>query len=118
MFRINKQLESWVNDLIENESLSKNIIAFNFGLIETSNGFEMYLNGSASYAKDDDDWACYEDFIPNKKYCKIEPLESNNWEETLAYSKIQLENIIINNSMTNNYFSKAIAITTGFDDVN
>jgi hypothetical protein len=36
----------WLEDIIKTENPSKDIIAYNFGVFETPEGYEIYLVGS------------------------------------------------------------------------
>ena len=57
-----KQIEDWLLELSHNEVIPENIVALNFGIFESENGYCVYLIGSESYDVDDDDWACDEVF--------------------------------------------------------
>ena len=52
-----KQIEDWLLELSHNEVIPENIVALNFGIFESENGYCVYLIGSESYDVDDDDWA-------------------------------------------------------------
>ena len=83
-----KQIEDWLLELSHNEVIPENIVALNFGIFESENGYCVYLIGSESYDADDDDWAC--DVIRNISCYGIFSAISNCGE-------IGLENIGVNN---------------------
>ena len=52
---IEQTFEEWLENINQTETVDNSIEGFNFGLIETTNGFEMYLIGSKTFDKDDED---------------------------------------------------------------
>ena len=44
-----KQIEDWLLELSHNEVIPENIVALNFGIFESENGYCVYLIGSESY---------------------------------------------------------------------
>lgn len=70
-----KQIEDWLLELSHNEVIPENIVALNFGIFESENGYCVYLIGSESYDVDDDDWACDVDYEPVDKYLNIEGVD-------------------------------------------
>lgn len=80
---LKKILRDWIL-LISKEDTEINldiIIAINFGLFETSKGYNVYAIGSKEYDVEDDEWACNEDYVPNNKYCQLSDMDNLNWEE-------------------------------------
>ena len=66
---LEEKIEYWLDQMnVETSCLPADIVAFNFGLFETENGYGIYLIGSKSYDEQDDDWACDIDFEPEDKY--------------------------------------------------
>ena len=60
---------NWISKIIKNESPDSSIIAINFGIFESENGYQLYLAGFKVYDKDNDDWASgLGDFSPKDKY--------------------------------------------------
>ena len=80
-----KQIEDWLLELSHNEVIPENIVALNFGIFESENGYCVYLIGSESYDVDDDDWACDEVFTTRDQPFVIEC--ESDWElvETFFY---------------------------------
>lgn len=110
----------WIENINEIEAVDNSIIGFNFGLIETTNGFEMYLIGSKSFDKDDEDWATNVDFEPNKKYFQFgkEFSADKDWQGILKISKKIILNYVSSENFKTSIFANAKGITTGFDDGN
>ena len=111
-------LENWLFDLCDTESPDKSIIAFNFGLFESEDGYTIYLIGSKEFDEDDPDWATNIDFEPEEKYFPLATEDYNHlkWEQVLQKIKTQLEDFSKTDKFKSSFFSKAKAITTGFDD--
>jgi hypothetical protein len=111
-------LQEWLFKLCDTETPDKSIIAYNFGLFETENGYTIYLIGSKEYDKDDQDWATNNDFEPSLKYYPLPTSEYKNlkWEKVLERIKSQLKDFTKTDKFKNSFFAKAKAITTGFDD--
>lgn len=113
-------LQDWLKHICTTESPDESIIAFNFGLFETPNGYTIYLVGSTYYDEEDDDWACEEDFVPAKKYCELPTSDFSHLKFDAVQEKLSailisfMETEVFNNS----FLSKATAITIGFDDGN
>jgi hypothetical protein len=111
-------LQEWLFKMCDTETPDKSIIAYNFGLFETENGYTIYLIGSKEYDKDDQDWATNNDFEPSLKYYPLPTSQYKNleWEKVLERIKYQLKDFTKTEKFKNSFFAKAKAITTGFDD--
>jgi len=111
-------LQEWLFKLCDTEKPDKSIIAYNFGLFETEDGYTIYLIGSKEYDKDDQDWATNNDFEPSIKYYPLPTNEYKDlkWEKVLDKIKSQLKDFTKTDRFKNSFFAKAKAITTGFDD--
>ena len=96
-----KQIEDWLLELSHNEVIPENIVALNFGIFESENGYCVYLIGSESYDVDDDDWACDVDYEPVDKYL--------NEVITILLDIISLEKVSA-------WLLHTKYITVGFDD--
>ncbi len=114
---IKKSIHSWITRIDESEDIPESIIAFNFGIIETESGYQVYLIGARDYDLEDDDWACEVDFIPEEKYLDL-GADSNkwDWEEVQSIVKESVEQFIITRVSTITFVHKAEYLTTGFDD--
>ncbi len=113
--KLQDRFNLWIEGINNSEEISDEIIAFNFGLIETEIGYSMYLIGSEEYEADDDDWACEVDFEPEDKYFDLK-VETDDWEYVQSTSEKLIRNFIASESYQNSFLFKADAITTGFDD--
>lgn len=111
-------LQEWLSKICETEKPDKSVIAYNFGLFETENGYTIYLTGSKEYDEDDEDWVLNDDFKPSLNYYPLPAGEykSLKWEQVLEKIRVQLKDFTKTNDFKNSFFSKAKAITTGFDD--
>lgn len=111
-------LQDWLFELCDSEKPDKSVIAYNFGLFETEQGYTIYLTGSKEYDKDDPDWATNNDFEPAQKYYPLPTSEYKNveWDKVLDKIKKQLQDFTNTEKFKNSFFAKAKAITTGFDD--
>ena len=117
MNEINKLIHSWITRIDESENIPDSIIAFNFGIIETEDGYQVYLIGASDYDLEDDDWACEEDFIPEEKYLNLGEASSKwDWEEVQSIVKDSVEQFIITRVSPTTFLHKAEYLTTGCDD--
>jgi hypothetical protein len=111
-------LQDWLLKICDTENPGSSIIAYHFGIFETQIGYTVYLTGSKEFDKDDSDWVLNDDFEPVQKYCPLPPDEYKNlkWEQVLNRIKSQLKDFTKTEKFRKSFFSKAKAITTGFDD--
>jgi hypothetical protein len=64
---LKEEIIHWLRIIETHEGVPPaDVIAFNFGLFESDQGYRMYLVGSLEYSEDDDDWACIE--LPKEEY--------------------------------------------------
>jgi hypothetical protein len=117
---IEQIFEEWLENINQTETVDTSIKGFNFGLIETTNGFEMYLIGSKIFDLDDEDWATNVDFEPKQKYFQFGKYFSTNkdWQDILKISEKLILNYVNSNKFRTSIFANAKGITTGFDDGN
>lgn len=57
-----EEIRHWIQQINDETILPSDIVAFNFGLFESEEGYCIYLTGSKFYDESDDDWACDIDF--------------------------------------------------------
>ena len=109
---------NWLTQICKAEKPDKSIIAYNFGLFETSKGYTVYLVGSKIYDTEETDWATEEDFVPALKYYELQPFEFKNLQFEAVQNKIKqmIKNFMKTDIYKKSFFTKAIAITIGFDD--
>lgn len=108
----------WISKLNRTEKVDTDIIAFNFGLFETTDGYSIYLIGSKNYDPADDDWATNIDFEPKDKYLHLDTdlVIDKDWQEILKLSFDLIKKYVNSDDFKNSIFKNATAITTGFDD--
>lgn len=105
-------VKNWLIDIDKTEVLPSDIIALSFNLYMP---YGLELVGSKSYDKEDDDWACEEDFKPKQRKCPdFEVPYSLEWEEVLKIVVGILKELVIELSSTNLFSVKHIA--AGFVD--
>jgi hypothetical protein len=95
-----------------------NIIAFNFGLFETEDGYTIYVIGSGTFDEEDPDWATEVDFEPKDKYLQIDSSETKGleWNQVLEKAKATIEEFVTSDKFDDSFMRHAKAVTTGFDD--
>lgn len=115
---VDQRFHEWVDNINQTERIDKSIIAFNFGLFESKEGFTMYLTGSKIFDKDDDDWAANMDFEPKQKYFSFgnELLKDKDWQDILKCAESLVQSYVKSEDFKTSIFAQAIAITLGFDD--
>jgi hypothetical protein len=115
---IKTNFNNWLNRINRTEAASDSIIAFNFGLFESVNGYTVYLIGSETFDEEDDDWATNVDFEPQEKYFELDSsfVKGKDWQEVLEISEELVKEYLNSESLDNTIFKNAEAITTGFDD--
>lgn len=77
------KIEHWIKTINKETGCPTDVIALNFGLFESVNGYGIYLIGSKSYDENDDDWACDIDFEPQNKYLMLthDDVQNMDWKE-------------------------------------
>lgn len=115
---MNKEILEWLKNIEKQDGIPpEEVVAFNFGLIESDQGYLMYLVGGFEYSEEDDDWASLK--VPEKDYRYLrfpDELQSESWEQILEYSETVLKSLEKDGELSKTLVSKAKAITTGFDD--
>ena len=113
-----EELINWINNIQKIDGIPpKEVIAFNFGIYESENGYKIYLVGSFEYDENDDDWACIE--LPTKSHRYFDlpkEFQSKDWDEILTTSAKLLTELEKDGNLKIDLLKNAIAITTGFDD--
>lgn len=104
--------------LTKNEKPTADIVAFNFGLFGTEDGYTIYVIGAKTFDEEDSDWATELDFEPKDKYLEINPDETRGleWNEVLEKAMLTIEQFVSSDKFNGSFMRNAEAITTGFDD--
>ena len=93
------------------------VVAFNFGIYESPNGYKIYLVGSFEYDENDDDWACIAMPTESYRYLNLpKELQSKEWDEILKHCAESLTELEQKGKLNIDLLKNVIAITTGFDD--
>jgi hypothetical protein len=106
-------IKNWLRQLATNTAFPDGIIAFNFGIFETEEGYAMYLAGANMYDAEDDDWACNPIYESSCLSLSMEDSENRDWRTFIHDVKSILEVEV----KSYRIFSDK-AITIGFDDGN
>jgi hypothetical protein len=113
-----KELLLWLQNIKKKDGIPPNeVIAFNFGIFESENGYMLYLVGSFEYFEENDDWACIE--MPTNPYRYLrfpEDVQSKNWEQILKDFSNMLLELESDGTLNSTFLKSAKVITTGFDD--
>ncbi len=117
---IEQAFTEWLDNINQIEKVDNSVIGFNFGLFETTNGFEMYLIGSKKFEIDDDDWTTHVDFEPKQKYFQFgkEFSTDKDWQAIQQISEKLIRSYVGSEKFKTSLFANAKGITTGFDDGN
>lgn len=80
-----KEFNDWMTRLSKIGKPNEDIVAFNYGLFETTEGYTIYLIGAKEFDESDEDWATEVDFEPKEKYLAINPNETKGleWNQVL-----------------------------------
>lgn len=111
------KIDKWVRQLNKRVVISSDIIALNFGLFETTDGYCIYLSGSKQYDENDDDWACNTDYKSDYLLISNEECHEVDWKSFLNETTTIVIHALNNISSNDSIFSNRV-ITIGFDDGN
>ena len=95
-----KQIEDWLLELSHNEVIPENIVALNFGIFESENGY----------------WACDVDYEPVDKYLNIEGVDVGVDSDKFLNEVITILLDIISLEKVSAWLLHTKYITVGFDD--
>jgi hypothetical protein len=112
------EILNWLNEIEKNEGTPPDsVIAFNFGIMESDQGYMMYFVGAFEYSEDNDDWACIEPPTKPYRYLKLpNKVQNESWDTVLELCKNALTELENEGSLNKTLIKNAKAITTGFDD--
>jgi hypothetical protein len=107
----------WLRRVSATETPPASIVALNVGLFETEDGFSAYLTGAEQYDADDPDWACDESFTPRERHIAL-PVRrgETKWEQVLEQTARAVRGFLASKEGADTFFSRARAVTVGFDD--
>lgn len=110
-------LKTWFYQISKEIELKEGLVAYNFGIFESSEGYGIYLAGSDSYDENDEDWACETPYQSQPLLLKNTLLEKMNWEDALDTLSREIKTILEETNLGKGVFSNKI-VTIGFDDGN
>ncbi len=113
-----KNVENWIDDILNSKALPDNIAAFCFNLYEEGDGsWAMELVGTGRFDLQDEDWACNEitDF-GSREYLYNWEMECE-WEQALEYMVNELKQYLSSGKYAEVLKSKE-GIGVGFVDGN
>ena len=113
-----KDLAGWLERVSQSSPPPEDIVAYNFGIFESEGGYTLHLIGSREYDPDNDDWACREDYVPVEKYFELPKSFGNGGDWRGVQHKVVglIKRFIGSSEPTGSPFTRASAITVGFDD--
>lgn len=110
--KLKEVIKKWIVNVDRTEELPSDIVALCFNIYEPY-GIEMV--GSTWFDKDDEDWACDEDFEPTQRSCPdFEISDKLEWEEVLEIVVAILKDLI--NELPDIKLLKVDHIAVGFTD--
>ena len=111
-------ISNWIKQLCIEEAPAENIIALNFGVFESLNGFALYLIGACEYDAEDDDWACSVDYEPKRKYLEIKKSGNTNIDSASFLSEVVeiISSLLSNTEISESRLFCNRVVTIGFDD--
>lgn len=110
-----QEFNVWLDSIVASEKPDKDIIAYWFGIFESTDGYMAYLTGSKVFDDNDPDWACNVDFVPKNRFLKVG--QSNAELQTvLEVVKKYLSDYIQTPSYKSSFLEESTAIAYGFDD--
>ena len=111
-------IHNWIKLLCIEEAPAECIIALNFGVFESLNGFTLYLIGSCDFDEEDDDWACSVVYEPKRKYLEIIPPGYVNINYNLFLSEVIeiISSLLLDTEINESKLFYNRIVTIGFDD--
>ena len=116
---VQSQFNNWITQIIQTREPESSIIAFNFGIVQSSKGYKIYFAGFKNYSQENDDWAVGSgDYSSEPKYFDLVGKEFKNIEWKMVQENVVkiLNTFITTEDFKNSFLNHAKAITTGFDD--
>ena len=111
-------LSAWLTKIEQENPPGKDIVALNFGMLNSDKGYMVYLTGAEVYDPDDDDWAGEIDYQPIRanKYLLLprEITKGLKWRGVLDLVADSLKELITKNLNTGIFEGRIAA--AGYDD--
>ena len=115
---LNERFNDWITNMNGELDDRSDVVALNFGIIETPNSHSVYLIGSSKYDEHDDYWACDEDFVAKDKYFEFKQNEiaGKNGEQIESLVGELIRNFISTSSFGESILNQVQTLTYGFDE--
>ncbi|PSL12020.1 hypothetical protein CLV44_1204 [Marinobacterium halophilum] len=106
----------WLDGQLNGE-IPDNIIAFNLNIYESP--FKIEIVGSNEFDREDEDWACNEDWVPQNRTISVSTsLLGDSWEETQSNLIAMAQGYLKSDASNVSKLRKAKAFAVGFVDGN
>ena len=116
MIQNNKDFNTWLNNQLD-ENIPDIISAYCINLNESP--FCIEIIGSKEFSKENDDWACYEDWLPtNRNIAVSKELFGNSWEEAQSNITGMVEGYLESDLRNVKKLKLAKTLAIGFVDGN
>lgn len=112
-----QRIKEWIDQVSKEAILQEGLVAYNFGIFESSKGYGIYLAGSDSYDEDDDDWACDTPYQSQPLLLNNTSLDKMEWEDALNTIAKEVKTILEEIKPEESIFIDKV-VTIGFDDGN
>jgi len=112
------QISSWLGQLLAAQPPPSNIVAFNVGLFETTDGYCAYLSGATRFDASSDDWALEDAYSPSQRELPLpnDVYPFSSWQDALSQVQTALKVALGNTPLMQSPLVHAQAVTVGFDD--
>jgi hypothetical protein len=111
-------LSAWLTKIELENPPGKEIVALNFGMLNSDKGYMVYLTGAEVYDPDDDDWAGEIDYQPTRanKYLLLprEISKGLKWRGVLDLVAYSLKEIVAKKQNSGLFEGRVAA--AGYDD--
>jgi len=108
------EFNDWLNKILSKDKFSKST-AFNFNLSEENDSFQIQFISTFSYNKDDEDWACDEDYTSKKLFILPRQTAGETWQQGLEFCS-NLVKEYLNNGEYSYFLKEKEAVGIGFID--
>ena len=114
MTRNNRGFNIWLDKELD-ENIPNTISAYCINLNESP--FCIEVIGSNEFSKENDDWACYEDWLPtNRNIAVSKELFGNSWEEAQSNIESMVEGYLESDFRNVKKLKSAKTLAIGFVD--
>jgi hypothetical protein len=116
MINNEKDFIAWLDQQL-NMEIPDNIVAYNINLYESP--FKIEIVGSCEFDREDEDWACNEDWVPETRMISVSnKLYGASWEEAEGNLISMARSYLTNTTKNGIKLKEAKAFALGFVDGN